>query len=220
MKKIVSLILAGLMSVSLFAIGASADRVVGDPDGVTPDKWTDTTTNGSDINVMVEKIVHKYAVDITFSLKDLTLGEISWDVNNMKYTVSKGDLTENKTQSIKLENRSDLAVYAYATVTPTADTTSSGLTVAANHTENNKLEILKASLPEAGETTGKATEGTLNITIKANNDDWDAIANYFANKKITEEDYKNFAELTDAASGAKAKSYKIATITVTISKNA
>lgn len=231
MKKIVSLILAGLMSVSLFAIGASADTiehdtkttVVGADGGVTPDEWTDSTTSdGSDINVKVDKVVHKYAVDITFSFKDLTLGTVTWNVDTMRYDVEHGELKEN-TQTIEIANRSDLSVFAYATVDSAsngAHGTAAGLTITADKdSSTNKLEVVKATAGTTGSTSdeadtkGTATVGKLNITISST--DWNKAANYFANLKVDNE-----KDLTvDKLGTATQQSYKIATITVTISKD-
>ena len=83
MKKILSLLLAGLMTALVFAVGASADTtetiVVGGPskaDGVLEDNFNANKSNSGEINVKVDKITHKYAVDMTFDFSDLTIGNI------------------------------------------------------------------------------------------------------------------------------------------------
>lgn len=198
MKKIVSLILAGLMSVSLFAIGASADRVVGDPNGV--ENFTENTSGGNNINVQVNETTHKYAVDLTFSFGDLVLGGMVWNVETMRYDFS-GTKPVDTERTITVTNRSDKPVYAYGTV---ADKDASDyVTVAmkqdvAGASKTNKLEVAAATAGVGA--NGKATEAPLTVSISSAK--WEDVASYYGNKKV--------AENKDT--------FVIASVTVTITK--
>ena len=200
MKKFLSLMLAGLMSASLFVVGASAERVVGGTNGVVG--TFDDTNKGSDINVKVEDVTHKYAVDITFSFADLELGNLEWDVNNMRYNTANGEDLKNTTRSITVSNRSDLPVYAFATVTDKDN--NDGLTVAADtYSDTSRLTVAKAiASTSIGSGTGTATTGELKVSL--NSSDWNAVASYYGAKQLADN----------------TKVFAVATVTVTISKNA
>lgn len=199
MKKILAIILSVAMIATMLAVSVSAadkQTVVGDNGGTTD--FAQTTTNGQDINVKVNNITHKYAVDVTFSLSDLTIGSITWNVDDMKYDVAESTLKKTE-QTIEVSNRSDLSVYAYATVADTE--TNDGITVTADKdSAENRLEVVKATAG-SGSTNGTATTGSITVTIDST--DWDAATAYYV-KKMAESDTDTF---------------KIATVTVTISKN-
>ena len=198
MKKILSLILAVFMIASVFAVNVSAETVVGNTDGVNT--FDPTTTGGQNINVKVEDVTHKYAVDVTFSLEDLTLGgTITWNVNTMKYDIA--DTTAaNTSRTITVSNRSDLPVYAYATMTDTD--AGDSITVSADKdSEINKLTVEKAT-PGTGSSNGTATEG--NIIISITSTDWESVATYYGNKRLEDMGRDTFT---------------IANVTVTISKD-
>ncbi len=198
MKKILSLILAVFMIASVFAVNVSAETVVGNTDGVNT--FDPTTTGGQSINVKVEDVTHKYAVDVTFSLEDLTLGgTITWNVNTMKYDIA--DTTAaNTSRTITVSNRSDLPVYAYATMTDTD--AGDSITVSADKDSAiNKLTVEKAT-PGTGSSNGTATEG--NITISITSTDWESVATYYGNKRLEDMGRDTFT---------------IANVTVTISKD-
>ena len=208
MKKFISLMLAGLLSASLFAFGVSAEKEIGGADGVGD--FTHEGT-GSNIYVKVEDVTHKYAVDITFSFGDLSIGGLVWNVNSMKYESPTGKNLENTTRTITVSNRSDLPVQAYATVTDTDE--NDNLTVAMKtDTENpnsdgssaeKKMTVAKAM---AGTTdNGTASTGTLTVDLSSGN--WGAVAQYYIDKQQAE------AENSD-----KAHTYPVATVTVFISK--
>lgn len=203
MKKIVSLILAGLLSVSLFAIGASAEiktvpGAVGD-DGVLPDGFSDPAT-GADINVKVNDVTHKYAVDITFSFDALMLGGLVWNVNEMRYDIESGTLGKTE-RTIEVSNRSDLPVYAYATVEDKDDKDNLTVAVDTYNKVGSKLEIKKATASATvGTGSGSATKGTL--TVELNSDDWNAVAKYYIDKD-----------------GSAGQIIPVATVTVHISKD-
>lgn len=200
MKRIFSLVLALIISASLFAVCVNAETVVGDPNGVAT--FDPTTTGGQNINVKVEDVSHRYAVDVTFSFEDLTLGgTITWNVNTMKYDIADATAS-NTTRTISVSNRSDLPVYAYATVTKTnAD---DSLTVTADKdSASNKLTVEKAKVG-TGEANGTAT--AQNITISLSSADWGAVATYYGNKRL-------------ASPNQATALFTVATVTVTISKD-
>lgn len=206
MKKFLSLMLAGLMSASLFVVGAAAETtkpgVVGKDGGV--ETFDDTSSNDNNINVKVNDVTHKYAVDLTFSFDDLTLGNLTWNVNDMRYDVDKE--MKNEIRKITISNRSDNPVYTYAVakdsdtadhVTPTVDQYSNA---------ESKLKVDKATAGTTGsigeEGKGKATTGIL--TVKLDSENWNAVAEYYSKKKEADP-----ATLT----------YTLTTVTVYISKD-
>ncbi len=205
MKKLLAILLAATMFVTVFVTSASADTVtvVGSKNesGYTGADTIDTpATSGKDLNINVSDVTHKYAVDVTFNLSDLTIGgTITWNVNDLKYDVA-GTTLADSTQNIKVSNRSDLSVYAYATVTNTDD--DDGITVTADkNSATNRLTIEKARA-KSGATPGAPTEGTLTISITSA--DWNAVAEYYAAKKIADQSKPSFT---------------FATVTVTITKD-
>lgn len=200
MKKFLSLMLAGLMSASLFVVGAAAEIVVGKDGGVGT--FDDTNSSGNDINVKVEDVTHKYAVDITFSFADLELGNLEWDVDNMRYNTANGGALANTTRTITVSNRSDLPVYAFATVADKDE--NDGLTVAADtYSDNSRLTVAKANASTSiGSGKGTATTGELKVSLNSN--DWNAVASYYGAKQLADN----------------TKVFAVATVTVTISKNA
>ena len=200
MKKILAFILAVAMLTAMLAVSVSAEQEVGGADGVTT--FEPTTPTGEDLNVKVTEITHKYAVDLVYSLSDLTIdGNITWNVNTMKYEVG-GNTLENTTRKVKVNNRSDLPVYAYATITNTND--ADGITVAAvNNSAQNKLTVDKATAGTGGN-DGTLTVGELVINLTSDN--WNAVAEYYAAQRL-------------ASANQATDTFRIATITVTISKN-
>lgn len=198
MKKFTAGLVALLMVVAMLATAVSAAGEVGGHDGV--DDFSPTTPGGTDLNIKVTEITHKYAVDVTFGLSDLTIGgNITWNVNDMKYDVD-GTTLADTTQTITVSNRSDLPVYAYATVKDTVDDNGISITADKDST-TNRLTIAKATAG-AGGANGTPTAGLLNITIHS--EDWNTVAEYYAAKKLADETQNTF---------------KIATVTVTITKD-
>ena len=199
MKKLLAVLLTLTMLVTLPAFGASAEQEVGGTDGVLT--FDPTTPTGEDLNVKVTEITHKYAVDLIYSLSDLTIdGAITWNVNTMKYEVG-GNTLENTTRKVKVNNRSDLPVYAYATITNTND--NDGITVAAvNNSAENKLTVARATAGTAQ--NGTSTVGELVINLTSAN--WNAVAEYYAAQRL-------------ASANQETDTFRIATVTVTISKN-
>ena len=200
MKKLLAVLLTLTMLVTLPAFGASAEKEVGGADGVPT--FDPTTPTGEDLNVKVTEITHKYAVDLVYSLQDLVIdGAITWNVNTMKYEVG-GNTLENTSRKVKVYNRSDLPVYAYATITNTND--ADGITVAAEKdSATNKLTIAKATAG-VGETNGTSTVEELVINLTSTN--WSAVAEYYAAARL-------------ASANQSTATFRIATVQVTISKD-
>ena len=200
MKKLLAVLLTLTMLVTLPAFGASAEKEVGGDNGVT--EFEPTTPTGEDLNVKVTEITHKYAVDLIYSLSDLTIdGSITWNVNKMKYEVG-GNTLENTTRKVKVNNRSDLPVYAYATITNTND--ADGITVdPVNKDATTKLTVGKATAG-AGENNGTSTVEELVINLTSSN--WNAVAEYYAAQRL-------------ASPNQATAEFRIATVTVTISKD-
>lgn len=214
MKKFLSLMLAGLMSASLFVVGAAAEGtliegVVGPNHGVKENEFNTPVQHGgndiNNINVKVEKVTHKYAVDLKFSFGDLTIGNLEWNVDTMRYDTVKGEELKNTTREITVSNRSDLPIQAYATVSPTenkAPDLTIGMT-GEGDSETNKLTVSAANKGQ-GEVDGKPTTGKL--TVKLESTAWDSVAQYYINKQFATPD--------------SAQTYTVATVTVIISKSA
>ena len=204
MKKFLSLLLAGLMSASLFVVGASAERVVGGTDGAVG--TFDDTNKGSNINVKVENVTHKYAVDLTFNFTDLTIGGLVWNVDTLRYDFADGKELTDSEQTITVTNRSDKPVYAWGTVTDGDKndyvTVAMKADVAGKDTDN-RLEVAKATAGQAA--NGTAKEGTLTVSISSTK--WADVASYYGKKIIESAD-------------PSVMTFKIATVTVTISKSA
>ena len=212
MKKFLSLMLAGLMSASLFVVGAAAEEpkketVVGKDGGVLDADFTkNETSNDNNINVKVEAVTHKYAVDLTFNFTDLTIGGLVWNVDTLRYDFADGKALTDSEQTITVTNRSDKPVYAYGTVTD--GDANDYVTVAmkadvAGKDTDNRLEVAKATAGQAA--NGTAKEGTLTVSISSAK--WADVASYYG-KKITE------------SADPSVMTFKIATVTVTISKSA
>lgn len=202
MKKLLAVLLTLTMLVTLSAFGASADNVNGSTTGVLPGDFTTENVGGENLNVKVTQVTHKYAVDIVFSLSDLEIGgTITWNVKDLKYDVV-GGLTGVQKRHITVSNRSDLPVYAYATISNTDN--ADGITVTAEKdSATNKLTIAKAT---AGVGGANGTNTTGDLAINLTSDDWNAVAEYYAAKRLNSPD-----QATDT--------FRIATVTVTISKN-
>lgn len=212
MKKFLSLMLAGLMSVSLFVVGAAAEEpkketVVGKDGGVLDADFTkNETSNENNINVKVEAVTHKYAVDLTFNFTDLTIGGLVWNVDTLRYDFAEGKALTDSEQTITVTNRSDKPVYAYGTVTDGDGndyvTVAMKADVAGKDTDN-RLEVAKATAGQAA--AGTAKEGTLTVSISSAK--WEDVASYYG-KKITE------------SADPSVMTFTIATVTVIISKSA
>lgn len=213
MKKFLSLMLAGLMSASLFVVGAAAETtkpgVVGGNNGVIADDFTSVENKDNNINVKVETVTHKYAVDLVFSFDDFTLGGLEWNVQTMRYDFVDGNTNKNTTRTIKVNNRSDKPVYAYAKVSSDdagidkAPDLSIAMSGENGISEAKKLEVLKATAG-SGSDNGTASYGILTVSISSAN--WANVANYYGQK---------VAEIENPSMVI----FKVATVTVYISKD-
>lgn len=197
MKRILAIIISVAMIATMLAVSVSAEKEVGGDNGVQT--FEPTTPPGQDINVTVHEVTHRYAVDIVYGVQDLEIGgTITWNVNTMKYDVN-GHALGNATRDFKVQNRSDLPVYAYATVSNTNPL--DGISVTADkNSADSKLKVEKATAGY-GTQNGQATEGIIKVTLAS--DDWNAVAVYYAAQ----------------ASNTNTDTFRIATVSVTISKD-
>ena len=202
MKRILAIIISVAMIATMLAVSVSAESVLGSNTGVLPDNFTTETTPGENLNVKVSDVTHKYAVDVVFSLDVLTIGgTITWNVNTMKYEVANTTL-EDTTRTVTVSNRSDLPVYAFATVTD--QDAADGITVTAEKdSATNKLTIAKATAGVGG-ANGTSTVEELVINLKSDN--WNAVAEYYAAQRL-------------ASANQATDTFRIATVTVTITKD-
>lgn len=192
MKKIISLVLATLMLTALFLTTVSAENLVKDDHS---DTFADTTSDPHDIYVKVQKVQHRYAVDIEFNIATLDLaGYMVWNTDSLSYEASGSGHQDETPSTITISNRSDLSVYAYTTVAD-ADANDFITFTSSNEGEANRLEVGAA-------TPGKATTGTLTVTPTST--DWTEVGAYYGNKRIA---------------SPSVDSYKIASVTVTVSKD-
>lgn len=213
MKKFLSLMLAGLMSASLFVVGAAAETtktktgVVGGENGVVADDFTPVENKDNNINVKVENVTHKYAVDLVFSFDDFTLGGLEWNVKTMRYDFVGGNTNKDATRTIQVNNRSDKPVYAYAEVSSegTGIDKAPDLSIAMSGengiSADKKLTVAKATVG-TGSNNGTASGETLTVSISSTK--WADVANYYG-KKVADK-----PEVT---------TFKVATVTVYISKD-
>lgn len=203
MKKILAVVLAVAMLATILAVSAGADSVIGSSTGVLPENFTTSeTTPGENLNVKVSEVTHKYAVDVVFSFTELTIGgTITWNVDTKKYDVA-GTTLSDQTRTVTVSNHSDLPVYAFATVTD--QETDDGITVTAEKdSATNRLTIGRATAGTAV-ANGTPTQGDLTINVKSG--DWGAVAEYYAAKRL-------------ASANQATDKFRIATVTVTISKD-
>lgn len=200
MKRILAIIISVAMIATMLAVSVSAEKEVGGDNGVLT--FEPTTPPGEDLNVKVTDITHKYAVDLVYSLQDLVIdGNITWNVNTMKYEVANTTL-EDTTRTVTVSNRSDLPVYAFATVTD--QDAGDGITVTAEKdSATNKLTIAKATAGVGG-ANGTSTVEELVINLKSDN--WNAVAEYYAAQRL-------------ASANQATDTFRIATVTVTITKD-
>lgn len=202
MKRILAIIISVAMIATMLAVSVSAESILGSNTGVLPDNFTTETTPGENLNVKVSDVTHKYAVDVVFSLDVLTIGgTITWNVDTMKYEVV-GTTLGDTTRTVTVSNRSDLPVYAFATVTD--QDAGDGITVAAEKdSDTNKLTIGKANV---GTAVANGTPTTGVLTINVTSGDWNAVAEYYAAQRL-------------ASANQATDTFRIATVTVTITKD-
>lgn len=211
MKKILSVILALFLLTATFAVAASAETAettkvvsetpVGSADtGLKDEEFTSAvSSSGQTINVQVNEVQHRYAVDLTFDFGDLTIdSDIVWNVKDMKYDVSNTNLKDS-TRTITVTNRSDMPVCANATAADSDN--NDGVTITTS-TEDGLLTVAKAEVG-SGNTAGTPKTEEINVTLTSK--DWQKVAEYYAAKSIE---------------NSNATTFVLTTVTVTISKPA
>ena len=99
MKKTLAFILVCALLVSAFTLTAFADKIVGGADGVTDIPVNETS--GS-VNVKVDKVIHKYAADLTYTDAVYALPTMTWNVNTLMYEVTGENLNADTTITITL----------------------------------------------------------------------------------------------------------------------
>lgn len=204
MKKLLAVLLTLTMLVTLPAFGASADNVVGGETGVEVGGFPDDTSSGKDLNVKVTQVTHKYAVDVDFTVADITLGTITWNAKTLKYELdASATMPKDFEQTITVSNRSDLPVDAYVGASDDNNDDYIGIAVAdaKGNSADNKLTVAKAT-PGSNTAGGSATPGE--IKVKITSSDWQSVINYYATK--------------EGQDWTTTQSVKYATVTVYISK--
>ena len=74
------------------------------------------TGASSGLNVMVQDVSHRYAVDLTFPEMTLSFEAVKWNVDSGLYEIQDSGYDERETEliSITVTNHSDMSVTAYA----------------------------------------------------------------------------------------------------------
>ena len=197
MKKFLSVLLAAMLLVSVFALNAAAVNVVGThgqsggvSDGVA-DIPEGASTSG-DVVLNLGTVNHRYAVDVTFPTMTFEVGGLTWNVNTMKYE-SGGTTMSDQTLTITITNYSDLPVNAEGTVGSIAEAaTSAGISLAMTTASATVAQATAGS----ADTNGTAATATLEASLTSG----------------------NWTNSIDALFFAGAQSITVGTITVAISK--
>lgn len=126
MKKIISILVAVMMIVSLFAVPAfAADKTIIDADS-SNDTYEGAEQNAfggstsADVNIQINgKINHRYAVDITFDAQTFTLSTgATWNPERHEY-IHNLPVTWNGKGTVTVENHSDRPITYEATAAVT-----------------------------------------------------------------------------------------------------
>lgn len=179
MKKFLSVLLAVMLLVSVFALNAAAG-VVGNygggngvNDGVA-DIPEGASTSG---NVVLDlgTVNHRYAVDVTFPTMTFKVGGLTWNVNTMKYE-SGGTTMSDQTLTITITNYSDLPVNAAGTVGSIAEAaTSAGISLTMT---TDSATVARAT---AGSADANGTAATAKLVASLTSEKWtDSIDTLFA----------------------------------------
>ena len=196
MKKFLSVLLAAMLLVSVFALNAAAG-VVGNygggngvNDGVA-DIPEGASTSG-DVVLNLGTVNHRYAVDVTFPTMTFEVGGLTWNVNTMKYESGETTMSD-QTLTITITNYSDLPVNAAGTVGSIAEAaTSAGISLTMT---TDSATVARATAGSA-DTNGTAATATLEASLTSG----------------------NWTNSIDALFAAGAQSITVGTITVAISK--
>ncbi len=129
MKRLFAALFSCILITASLGAAVFADNIIGShgggngvEDGVSEDAFPGDKNDlkggyEGDINVKVNDVVHMYAVDITYTNPTYVLPTLTWDVNDLIYKTSGGNMTT--TVDITITNYSDLPVVATAEVADT-----------------------------------------------------------------------------------------------------
>ena len=125
MKKLISILVAVMMIVSLFAVNAfaydiDADSGNGTLEGAEKDDFGDSTS--VDVNIQIDGAInHRYAVDITFDAQIFTLSTgATWHPERHEYIHNLPVAWSGK-GTVTVENHSDMPITYEATAAVTTD---------------------------------------------------------------------------------------------------
>ena len=133
MKKTFALLLAALMlavplGLSAFAADPVTDHLVGTKgegtpggidNGVGEESFPNPNpSNSQNVDVIVQTLTHKYAVDITYTDAGYKLPGLTWNVDELRYDDTDGVL--DTTVDVTVTNYSDLPVWVTMAVTDQA----------------------------------------------------------------------------------------------------
>lgn len=138
MKKILSFVLVLAMIASMMCVSVSAAGWVGynnEGTRVGVGSFTKTDSNSAVTAAVTGDIQHRYAVDLEFTIKPITIsGDFVWDVNELYYVTGDnfkvstdyspegvGTAGEVKVGEFTVTNYSDLEVSVGATCSPKSD---------------------------------------------------------------------------------------------------
>ena len=179
MKKFLSVLLAVMLLVSVFALNAAAG-VVGNygggngvNDGVA-DIPEGASTSGN-VVLNLGTVNHRYAVDVTFPTMTFEVGGLTWNVNTMKYESGETTMSD-QTLTITITNYSDLPVNAAGTVGSIADAaTSAGISLTMT---TDSATVAQAT---AGSADANGTAATEKLVASLTSENWtDSIDTLFA----------------------------------------
>lgn len=154
------------------AFSVNAQNVVGTHGGASGiDNGVETIPAGADasspVNITLDKVSHRYAVDIEFSSMEIAASALVWDVNQLKYvSASDGEQVTDKTYNITVTNYSDLAVKMTGSTTVENVASSAGISI---DMDASNATVIDAVTPVSGG-TGVAVQATLRVNVTSS--DW------------------------------------------------
>lgn len=154
------------------AFSVNAQNVVGTHGGASGiDNGVETIPDGagasSPVNITLDEVSHRYAVDITFSSMEIAASALVWDVNDLKYVIaSGGDEVTDKTYDITVTNYSDLAVKMTGSTTVEALASNAGISIDMDASNATVIDAV-TSVPGGA---GVAVQATLKVNVTSN--DW------------------------------------------------
>ena len=179
MKKFLSVLLAAMLLVSVFALNAAAGVVgnYGGGNGVNdglPDIPEGASTSGN-VVLNLGTVNHRYAVDVTFPTMTFEVGGLTWNVNTMKYESGETTMSD-QTLTITITNYSDLPVNAAGTVGSVAEAaTSAGISLTMT---TDSATVARAT---AGSADANGTAATAKLVASLTSENWtDSIDTLFA----------------------------------------